>query len=132
MRRTIIINHTAKATYRRAMGALRSGIGFTVGVSLLEHWRGTHDVYNMIGAIGFAVFCSGVNMPMPLVLRHCVLGMIFVSTIVIMDTQLADWLTDEREGKLVAFLSSISPSRWLGLGSPSSSSLNERNAQKRD
>jgi hypothetical protein len=132
MRRTMIINHAAKATYRRAVSGIRMGIGFVVGLSMLEQIRGKTDVFNMIGGIPVGIMCMQINLPMHIVLRNCVIGMAFASAIVIMDTQAVNWVTDEREEKLVAFLADISPSRWLGLGSPNSSSLSERNGQKRD
>ena len=132
MRRTIIINYTAKVTYRRAINALRTGIGFAVAVSLLETWRGKNDVYNMIGAIGFAAFVLTINAPIRIALRNSVLGMSFITVFLLSDTALNKWMTDEREEKLVGFLQGISPSRWLGLGSPSSSSLRDNEAQRRD
>ncbi len=132
MRRTIIINYTAKATYRRAINALRTGIGFAVAVSLLEQWRGKNDVFNMIGAIGFAGFVLSMNMPMVRALRNSVLGMAFVTVFLLTDTALFKWMTDEREAKLIGFLENISPSKWLGLGRPASTVRRERAAEKHD
>ncbi len=107
MKRTAVINYTAKKTYKLAMNSAKIGVGFIVGNSVLENLRGKPDVFNVIAGFGLSGFLLGLSGGIAKAARFGGYSSLFVAAFAALEHSLGKWMTPEREEAIMKRIRSV-------------------------